>query len=664
MRFRLLNIASSVSFWALSFSPQLFAAAADVLSSKGKIDSLRTDSVSAISLRGDGRYLFLSRNASSFSAFDLQDMGLESSAVSTEGTVVDLFMPSSSELIVTHQKGVQYFDVSKPFDPAQLTIKYGRPTSALSKTVKDSCWLGQRKTALLEESSGSDHSLRFVDGSNSSVTVAWSSIFPEVSSSWKPKGIWCTSDAVIVLALTGDWSTQDQVRLARVSASTQSATNVLITQSDRVIADAVMSPLLNQLFVLSNRTTPLSNREDSTVLAISATNLETQAEIAVGSDVKALAAFKSGSDSRLGAFVGTYYSSDNTSASNRFSMTELPLTSSSSFLGSWGEGLLTAGSLKPSSWVFSSSDHYIYGLTESSGVSVLGRGPKLVLTTRPSSNQITQDNPLSFAFTTDRAIQYQLRLKQDYSLDGTSSGLSREYGVVVRTGVLNTDQTSETFSLSVSDLSLYLERDLSLLIVAWDASLAQDVAPQTRVGIPFAFDQPPAEVLNLKVKSGDQSIHLYFDPPGGGDIEAYYVDYSFTESDLNGFDSSVSREFDSGVSGYKLTSPRLVAATNKQAHVVVSPIANYQPMFFKVYAVDKSGQLTESPQTFSAQGYDTLSIPQALGGPQSCAMSGDNFQPSISVWLMILLSGLILLTLRFSGKKIGPSTSRNRRGGD
>ncbi len=651
MQFKLLKSVLSAAFCALPFSVYSLAAPSDVTSYKGRIDSLRSDAVSAIALRSDGRYLFLSKGSASFHGVDLQDMGLSGSSTSADGSIVDLFMPSSTEVIATHQKGVQYFDVSKPFSISKFDLKYTRPTESPARTVTDSCWLGQRRTALLEESAGSEHILRFVDGSSLVAVVTWASLFPSAPSALSPIAIWCTSDAVVLLAMEGDWGTKDTFRLARISASNQSVSTATFTLTDRLIDDAYLSPRLDQLLVLANRQSPQGNREDARVVAISTSSLDSTAVQAVGSGARGLAAFKSGEQFRLGVFVDTFYPETTSSESSRFVMTSLPLTGSSSFEGQWGDGSMAVGSRKPSLWVSSTADHYKYGLSEAAGVSLLGSGPSVTLTSRPNDSQITSSSPLSLAFSVDRRSQYQIRLKQDYVTDGSSAGLSREYGVLVSSGTLDEDQSSGELTFTVSDLNLSLERPMSLSIVVWDPTLSQGSEPQTRIGIPFVYDNPPSEVRNLVVKSGDQSVHLYFDPPPGGDISQYYVDYSFEESDLSSFDSSTSRNFASGISGYTLTSPKIVSATNQRAHIVLSPIENYRALYFKIYAADDAGQLTESPELKSAQGYNTLSVPQALGGARSCVLRPSSMGLSwLEIWAWLLFV-LMLGFVRFSDKK-------------
>lgn len=645
MQFRLRKSVLSAAFCALPFSSYTQTTPSDLTSYKGRIDALRSDSLSALTLRADGRYLFLSKSGASLQALDLQDMGLEGSSISADGSIVDLFMSSSTEVIATHQKGVQYFDVSKPFSISKFDLKYTRPTETPTRTIADSCWLGQRKTALLEESSGSEHIVRFVEGSSLVAVVTWASIFPSSTTALRPMAIWCTSDAVLLLAMEGSWGTKDSFRMARISSSNQSVSTASFTLTDRLIDDAVLSPRLDQLLVLANRQSSQSNREDARVLAISTSSLEMTAAKAVGSGARSIAAFKLGDQFRLGVFVDTFYPETTASESNRFPMTALPLTNSSSFEGLWGEGSSVVGARKPSLWLSSGVDHYKYGLSESAGVSLLGSGPQVTLTDRPEDSQITAASPLTFSFSVDRRTQYQVRLKQDYPLDGSSAGLSREYGLLVSSGVIDENQSSGELTFSISDLNLSLERSMSLSLIAWDPSLPQGSEPQTRIGIPFVYDDPPSEVRNLVVKSGDQSVHLYFDPPAGGDISQFYVDYSFEATDLDQFDPSTSRSFESGISGYTLTSPKIVSASNQKTHIVLSPFENYRELYFKIYAVDKSGQLTETPQLKSAQGYDTLSVPQALGGPRSCSLQAASqsltFQGLWTFFVFIILMGFV-----------------------
>jgi hypothetical protein len=433
--------------------------------------------------------------------------------------------------------------------------------------------------------------------------------------------------------------------MARISSSNQSVSTASFTLTDRFIDDAVLSPRLDQLLVLANRQSSQSNREDARVLAISTSSLEMTAAKAVGSGARSIAAFKLGDQFRLGVFVDTFYPETTASESNRFPMTALPLTNSSSFEGLWGEGSSVVGARKPSLWLSSGVDHYKYGLSESAGVSLLGSGPQVTLTDRPEDSQITAASPLTFSFSVDRRTQYQVRLKQDYPLDGSSAGLSREYGLLVSSRVIDENQSSGELTFSISDLNLSLERSMSLSLIAWDPSLPQGSEPQTRIGIPFVYDDPPSEVRNLVVKSGDQSVHLYFDPPTGGDISQYYVDYSFEATDLDQFDPSTSRSFESGISGYTLTSPKIVSASNQKTHIILSPFENYRELYFKIYAVDKSGQLTETPQLKSAQGYDTLSVPQALGGPRSCSLQAASqsltFQGLWTFFVFIILMGFV-----------------------
>jgi len=667
MPFKLLSYVLSVSFWLLPSN--LKAAAPDVLAYKGNIFSLSGRSIEAMAVRSDGRYLFYSTGAASFTVLDLLDMARTSETFATDAAVVGIFMDGDSRLMIATTKGIQYYNVSKPLKPAVETTAFVRPSVDSGLSVSDACSLGSQRVALLEKSSGTTnlHKIRIVTGTNFVVSPPWSSISGGQPSR-NPVAIRCSGSSVYVASFesTQSFDTATSIYFSALSPEAGlvvAASEFQISSSYRV-TDFVLSEKQDQILILFNRATQLNLSDDSVVMAISS-SLSAATSFSLGSGAKAISTFKEGAGFIAGFFVGVDRLSNLSDNQDKFLVGSLPFAGQ--IQEDRGAGSNLVGARRPSLWV-STKDDYKYGITESTGVSLIGRGPNVEVTEGPAVTALTASQPLQFKLRADRDTNYSIFFDQTFSLDGTSSGLSREPGILIKSGNLLKD-VETSLEVSAAELGVAANRIHSISITAHDSSLGASVAPLTRLGIGFNFDPAPGPVRNLRLSFGDSAIFVNFDPPVVEDIENYLIHFSYTASDLNDPLLETPRTFVSGVNDRNLISPVAVNALEFGGTHIITPVKNGLPVYVRVYAVDKTDQRGEVSPLISRTAYRTLTIEEALGAANSCALAAHRPISNPGGVMIHLLNILIALAfLKFwrnlVGEKIGPSTSRNRRGGD
>src|SRR5262249_13250332 len=97
---------------------------------------------------------------------------------------------------------------------------------------------------------------------------------------------------------------------------------------------------------------------------------------------------------------------------------------------------------------------------------------------------------------------------------------------------------------------------------------------------------------------------------------------------------------------------------------ILAPIQNGKAVYMRPQLIDKSRQYsTDNPDALSIAPYRTLSLPEALGGSNSCTLKPGE-RTNFSGWWVSILGFLSIVVIRFRAKKLGPALLRNRRGGD
>lgn len=667
MPFKLPSFVANVSLWLL-LPAEIFAVPADILGFKGSLFSLSSTAVKTMDIRSDGRYLFYSSGSNSFSVLDLLDMGRFGETVTTNGDVIGVFMDGDTRLSVATSKGVQYFDIAKPLKPVKSTFlnqDYVRTTDP-GLAITDACALNGNKIALLEKDNGSTnaHKIRIVTGIDFVVSPSWTAV-SNSQPTLKPFAVRCSGNSVIVASFENNLNFDSATKIyfsviASTGALSSAAQSFQISSSYRV-GDFVLSEKKDQLLVLFNRETNLNQTDDSVLMTIPAPSIGGQSTFSVGSQAQAVSSFKEGSDFQTGIFVGDDRLSNLPDRSNKLLLSNLPFVGG--IQDDRGPGFAGVGLHRPSLWV-SSGDDYKYGLTLASGIALISRGPKVEITEAPSTTTLSSSQPLKFKLKADRDLSYAIYFDQTYSLDGTSSGLNREPGALIKRGNLLKDLESDEIEVTAAELGIFANRRHSLSIVAYDPSLNASTAPLTRLGIPFAFDPPPGAVRNLRLEFGDSAIFVRFDPPLVEDLASYSIHFSYDPNDLSDPLSDTPRTFNSGVNGQTLISPVVVNALEFSGEQILKPIKNESPLYVRVYAIDATNQKGEASALMKRTPYRTLSLPQALGSAESCSLRAPLPGESLkSLWLQFFFICCFLGILR-ALKKIGPSTSRNRRGGD
>ncbi len=671
---------SMLIFWG---SVESLLADEAILGYRGKVYELSATTVRSFDLRADGRYLYFSSGTSQIQALDLQTMATFGPLTSVDGSVLGVFVNSSGGLNVATTDGVQYFSLTKPLIPDELSTQYVRPSSAAAWTVIDAC-AGGGKTVLLERhGTEKKHQVRVVTSNTAVTSTSWQQLIGSNYNNLSPFAVRCSETYALVAATESGFSTSEAINDETLWLSsfaignpTTTTTLTLHMSNDRSLSsseggssalyqpiDFVVSTASDQLLLLFNRKSEsLLNTKDDAVLVglpLSTLSLSSAITHSIGSQAKGLAMYKVSGGSQLGVFVAKDELANNPSdEDDKLLRVSLPLTSTLNVLEDRGAGSSTIGSIRPSLWKSTASD-FKFGRTESVGLTILASGPLLEVATPPVTTSISSSTPLEFGIRADRDSVYEVYFDPEASANGTSSGLSRTPQKLVEDGRL-TAGTTATISLTPTELDVAKNGDFGVLVQVRDEDLNATTAPLMRQGLEFSYDPPPDAVGNFRLEFGNQSIFACFTPPAGGDIASYEVYFSYTSSDL---DNPVASTFQTQVGDTTLTSPATVTASAFGGCYGIYPVKNNQLLYVRVRAKDTSDQTGAWSDIASRKAYRTLRVDEALGGVESCALS-TTLSVSPKMLLLILVAGLSLVWIRLQRKKIGPSTSRNRRGGD
>lgn len=641
-----------------------------VVGHKGSVHGLSGKYIRSMALRSDGRYLFYGEGSSQFNVIDLLDMSNIGEPVAVDGTVSGLFLDGDAKLVVATTKGVQYFNVTLPYDISEYSGKF-KANDSESATPIASCFSSDKQVFFLEQGSDSSlHRVRYVKDGLLVGSTAWSAYFPDNFNQLDPLKVLCADAKVLLFGkakVTGSSvGQQGDIWVAKLNSTNPAASerkNLAEDLSLYSIKDFGVSAKKDQLLVLYNRKTALNGTDDSLTRVFGLSDLNFFSTN-LGGEGRAISRFWSGEDSYFGFFIGKDYLKDLADPP----LNQFLVVKSSEFHGDTnfpfgirGVGTTQVGSLVPSYWESSKSDHYKYGISSSTGLALLTDGSSLEFTESPDGQTLQSDEPLHFSVQSDTDLTYEIRFDESADIKGTTNGLTNTPGNVVRSGSFSA-HTPTSFEIAATELKVTKNQKHSLMIFAKDPARGSG-SPVMRLGFRFSYDPPPDPVTKFRLGFGDQSVYVFFKAPKVDDIDYYAVYFSYNASDLDNLDGT-ERTFATGLGDRTITSPIKVSAGSWNGSYGIGPIPNGVPLYVRVQVVDKSGQVSvDNPAALSQMAYATLTLPQALGSVESCALTD---RPSSIPWVFtfLFLGSFLGLREMVRRKKIGPSTSRNRRGGD
>jgi len=660
---RILVVGLLLSLFSFCLTP-LRAADEGVFSLKGQIQGLRNTAVQYMALRSDGRYLFYSTGDSSWNVIDLLDMVTTGTAVSVDGSVVQLSLDGDQRLIVVTTAGIQYFDVTKSLSPEEEDNKFETPTSATT-TVVGACVDSNQQVYFLEQSETKyEHLLRTVKGTTEQSETDWINIFGNTGKDLVPYAIRCAKNNVIVAAEDADSTTID-LYLSRLSPSDLSQSQETIELSndyeDYSTQDFGLSADGEQFLLMLNALEDGSkeNSEYTKVLSFSSSSLNSSFVVNMGAEGMAMARYFQSDASAYSFFMGKNYFDDPLQTD----VDELLNVVASSFsplinADRWGDkgdaifGDSSVGSTSYSSWVNSSKDHYVYGITESSGVSLLTKGASLNFESDPGTPALSASSPLEFNLVSDRDLTYEIRFDESPNADGTSNGLDYSAGKKIQEGDLQKN-VAKSISLSASDLGITKDGTHSLMIFGRYKGASID-DPVSRLGLSFTYNPPPDAIRNFHLAVGDESVHVYFDPASDpGDIAHYLIYLGYTKSDLSDLPTS-DAELDTwtrsitGVDGKSISSPVSLSPSSFSGSYVIAPLENNKELYVRVQVVDSSSQYsTGNPAALGATPVKTKSLADAFGSENSCSFVAKSKGLDSSFFSFMSLFALMALAIFF-----------------
>ncbi len=648
-----------------------FPLTADVrrISDRGEIFTLKDKSIRYLAIRSDGRYLFFSEGNSSFNVLDLQDMARLGTETSVDGNVVGLFMDGTSRLVVATTAGVQYFDVTRPLSlqGKEENQKYTQDVSGF--TIKYSCFSSDKKVYLLEQGPTVDQSVvRIISGVTADLNpVLWTTIFPNPvnASVMNPIGIKCEQLGPIVIA-GNEGDANPELRVGSFSGGNSELLSVFGNKRDYSRTDFFLEENQSRIVFVFNRVSP-NGVDPANAKAVPVQGTTIQGNYNLGSDARAGFSFFDAANVLDGFYIGrdSLENPSNPKADRLLSINADALSTLSGTIGDRDTGFSAAGSIHPTVFASSAQDHYKYVAT-ATGLRLVTRAASLVITADSTLPNLKGNTPLNFQLLSDHNLAYEIYFDENASRDGEVTGLaSTPSGIQVKPGSLQAGQAS-AIQLSVSDLHITKDGIHTLMIVGHDSDLNLTL----RSGLRFNYDPPPGPVKNLRLNFGDSSTHVFFKSPSGGDIKNFYIYFSYTASDLDDLPLTpdlipqFTKTFDTEVNSKTLSSPAIVDAKHWDGSYVIHPVKNGKPVYVRVQSSDDGGQMSiDTPAALSQTSYRTLSVEEAVGGSNSCSL-GSHEKPENMAILSLIMSFLILVLRRNLGKKIGSSSSRNRRGGD
>lgn len=594
-----------------------FADTATQLTSVGLIPNLNLTSVRVLGIRSDGRYLFYSAGDDKFYVLDLLGMARFAGPFSVSGNILDLaIVDSDQRLIVATTAGAQQFHLDKPLAPEEDTgLAYTRPTNA-STTVADACVdVGNKNIYFLETGSGnSTHRIRGVSGKTELSNPAFDSIFPGAPQ-LSPLAIRCVKDNPMALA-TYDGNPA-QFWAGGLSGGSVDISNGLTP--NYAAGDYILSEKKDQLYVMYNRVTGTGAADDAVVRVVSSSR-SIVGTYPIGIEGKAMFNYFDG-DALFDAF---FVGQDRLENASPLGTDRLLVAAGGTFNFTGtkrGLGLSTAGTSQPTRFVSSKKDHYRYVVTDGTGIQLFSKAPALALTvTDPLPLQLKSNNAIAFSLASNSAARISVRYDDaDLNSSGTTAGIdTANSGVQIGPTVSVAANEVKNFSFSATDLHAALEGLHTLNIFAEDQS--GDSSLTARTGLRFTYDPPP-KAVQFRLSRGDQSVHVLFDAPPGGDIAFYYIYASTNAADLADLDNAPAISIPT-VDNKSLSFPIRVQASDWDGRYVISPVANFQEYFVRVQVYDKSDQKSLDPlPAKSIVPYPTLTLPQALGGVASCQLN-------------------------------------------
>lgn len=640
-----------------------------ILGFRDRVSSL-TGSIRTAAIRSDGRYLFYARSSTSWTALDLEDGVTQSPvALNVQGSLITLLLASDNQLLAVTSRGIQYFDITEPFDPEEESTDYDRPSTA-SGSVIDACIDRNQRVAILESPFESSKTLlRLVSNKSELSSVSKSSVFTSRPGDYVPLKLFCTSDSIVLMALRTSTDDDDEVYLVRFplgSLSGSSSLNVSQLETAYMVKDIVASTDGSRLWILFNKTTASGNRTDDSILrSITPASLSVSSRTSVGSDGRALAPLQFSGSHYLGAFMGKdTLESLSSPPSHQFLVQPQGSIRPGIDFGDRGVGYSEAGSFSVTSrWWSTSKDHYHYGSIDSAGLVRVSAAPRIELTEEIDSLVVSDSSTIDFSLQSDVDVNYSIYFNKDKPLEGSRSGISETPGRLVTKGSFQKSD-SPSFSIPVSNLFVEKIGTYSLLIVARQRGAPEGDArfPTARLGIPFEFNPDPQAVKDFRLGFGDQSVTIYFSPRDlVENVSHYYIYFSYDREDLLDLptsESELSAGFESlkrSISlenGKQIQSPIKMPANTWTGRYRVGPISNDRPLFVRVQVVSTAGKFsTDNEAPLAESPAPTKTLPQALGGAQSC---GAHPATDPSLWGCIV--GFFFIFLGFvRAKKIGPS---------
>ncbi|PIR23062.1 MAG: hypothetical protein COV44_04895 [Deltaproteobacteria bacterium CG11_big_fil_rev_8_21_14_0_20_45_16] len=644
----------------------------DVFSLKGQVQGLRGVNVQHMALRSDGRYLFYSTGGASWNVIDLLDMVTKAAEdVAVDASVQGLFLDGDRRLIVATTEGAQYFDVTEVFEPEEETKngaadKYVRPTSA--QTSVESVCMNAAKTLYFLEISSIENRyniIRSVADKKDVDEVEWATLFPSFPNRLTPDGIIRCAANEILLGAEDLEEADFNLTIARMAYSSfgssaetyvipDDALGVLKTDVELFdIKDFVLSPAKDRAFLMFNAALEsFQDKASHTQILSLPTSLSGDFSIGMGAAGAAIAAYRLSETDYLSFFMGLNYF-DSVLNPDADQLLTLPMASFSSSLPSnvFGDdedrgeavyGSSSIGSVMGSEWLSTKNDQYVYGLSESSGVSLLTKGPSLEFSVSPGST-LTSSQPLSFGLISDREVKVEIRYDPDADPKGDSGGLDFEKGRLIKSLYLTKD-TAQNIQITASELSISKNGDQGITIFAQPKEVL-DGSQTARLGATFSYDPPPKAVTGFRLGAGDQSIHVYFSTNlSSDDIREVQVYFSYTASDLDTLPTSDIEKVAwsrtvTGVGSRSLTSPTVLPSSGSLGKHVIAPIENNQDICVRVLVVDTSGQYSDTnPAALCDSPVKTRSLAAAFGGTNSCAMTPLGSMPVVFLFFLLLVS--------------------------
>lgn len=644
---------------------------------RSKVDGLADRSISEMDIRSDGRYLFYSQGSASFGVIDLQDFvtGRDFS-IATESSVQGVFLLGDARLAVVGTQSIQYFDVGEVFEPEEESDSFEFPSSA-DTTPTDACLSESGRIFVLEEHPSDDdgHLIRLIDNKDESDQILWTELIDSQASRYIPLGLRCAGSFVYVLSVRFDENEDGNYYIHRFSAATGAGFlepfDIHEEYEDYELVDLAVEPGTENVLLLLNRLVNENNEDDALAVRINNGNFASRTEQGVGQGGQGISFYRSSGQVHYGFFVQTDLLEDVASQRSENFMLRIASGSFSSgnFLEDRGTGLTTVSEARFSEWILPESDHYAFGLIESSGVSLVSSSLDLRLSNVSTSSNasLSSDTDLTFSMTAPFDGEYEIRFSESLPEEGNSSAIDTNFGKEIASGDLEAGEPLQIV-LSVDDIGVTKNRNHSIAIYATQkrSSSTPEIA---RRGVFFRFDPPPQAVTDFRLAYGDQGVFVFFrsNENSSEDLDRFLIYFSYDQTALEALPTSetslaewrASNPAIQLVDGSFLGRPiELNASRERSIRYAIGPVENNLMLFVRVQVVDNQGQFSsENPAALGISPLQTRTLPGALGSPESCQLRASRPGLSLYLCLFLFLVGLVL-------EKKWAQRLRNRRGGD